>query len=147
MAKPVVISLNVQANSLFNLENPSQEQIDSLCSFSDDNNGNSPNGTVEDFTTTVYINNNVKWIGVSQNQGFKVAIDSINYKPNGNNVNCFDTPILQGSGGISGNVNANVKNDSSLQNRYNDYLIEFTVYESPHNFKSFSIDPKLLINV
>jgi len=142
----VVITLNVQANTLWNLTSPTPAQVDSCCSLSDDNNGNSPNGTIEDFTSQVYLAKNVRWVGVSDDNNFTVAIDSITYEAEGDDVNAFDTTIVTGSGGRSGNVNANVRNDSTLVNHLDDYLISFSIYDSPSNFKSFSIDPKLAIN-
>lgn len=146
MSKPIVITLSVQTKKLFDLLKPTQDQIDSLCVFSDNNNGKSPQGTVEDFTSTVFINNNVKWVGASDDKGFTVAIDSITFKPNSGVVNFFKSTTLNGNGGTSGNVNANVKNDESLIGKHSDYLIVFSVFESPSNVKSFSIDPKLLAN-
>jgi uncharacterized protein YraI len=142
----VVITLNVQANTLWNIQNPTQAQIDSCCSLTDDNNGNSPNGTIEDFTSQVNLAKNVRWVGVSNDNNYTVAIDSITYEADGSDVNAFDTTIVAGSGGRSGNVNANVRNDNGLVNQHDDYLIRFSIYDTPTNFKSYPIDPKLHIN-
>lgn len=140
------ITLNVQAANLYGLVNPTQAQIDSYCSITDDNNGNSPNGKIEDFTSIVHINDNVKWFGATNDQGYTVAIDSISYELEDDDVNIFDYDTILGSGGRSGNVNANVKNDNTLIGRHDDYLIRFSIYDSPSEFKSFSIDPKLQVN-
>lgn len=142
----VAITLNVQANTLWNIVNPTQAQINACCSISDDNNGNSPNGTLEDFTSQVNLTNNVRWVGVTNDQGYTVAIDSISYELKGDDVNIFDNDPIMGSGGRSGNVNANVKNDNTLIGKHDDYLIRFSIYDSPSDFKSFSIDPKLQVN-
>ena len=146
MAKPVVITLTVQAATLYGMNHPSQPQIDSCCRLSDDNSGRSQNGTLEDFKSYVFINNNVKWVGVSRDSGYSVAIDSIDYESKSNDVNFFDNATIYGSGGRSGNASANVKNDPNLINQLDIYNINFSVYDSGNLFKTFSIDPKLAIN-
>ncbi|MFV8337665.1 hypothetical protein ACNQGL_00180 [Flavobacterium sp. LB3P21] len=146
MAKPVVITLTVQAATLYGMNDPSQPQIDSCCRLSDDNSGRSQNGTLEDFKSYVFINNNVKWVGVSRDSGYSVAIDSIDYESKSNDVNFFDNATIYGSGGRSGNASANVKNDPSLLGTLDIYNINFSVYDSGNSSKTFSIDPKLAIN-
>ena len=146
MAKPVVITLTVQAATLYGMNDPSQPQIDSCCRLSDDYSGRSQNGTLEDFKSYVFINNNVKWVGVSRDSGYSVAIDSIDYESKSNDVNFFDNATIYGSGGRSGNASANVKNDPNLINQLDIYNINFSVYDSGNLFKTFSIDPKLAIN-
>lgn len=146
MAKPVVITLTVQTAALYGMNAPSQSQVDSCCTLSDDNFGRSTNGTLEDFKSFVFINNNVKWVGVSRDSGYSVAIDSIDYESKSNDVNFFDTPIISGTGGRSGNASANVKNDPNLINQLDIYNINFRVYNSGNSSKAFSIDPKLAIN-
>ena len=146
MAKPVVITLTVQAATLYGMNDPSQPQIDSCCRLSDDNSGRSQNGTLEDFKSYVFINNNVKWVGVSRDSGYSVAIDSIDYESKSNDVNFFHNATIYGSGGRSGNASANVKNDPNLINQLDIYNINFSVYDSGNLFKTFSIDHKLAIN-
>ncbi|MNE12953.1 hypothetical protein D3C80_1057760 [compost metagenome] len=146
MGKKVEITLNVQASSLYGMSNPSQSDIDGKCSLSDDNSGSSPNGTLEDFLSNVYINQDVKWKGLTVDQGYSVAIDSIVYERQSNDVNFFDTTTIGGTGGRSGNVTAKVKNDSSLANQIDQYTINFSVYDDGNSSKSFSIDPKLAAN-
>lgn len=146
MGKKVEITLNVQASSLYGMSNPSQSDIDGKCSLSDDNSGSSPNGTLEDFLSNVYINQDVKWKGLTVDQGYSVAIDSIVYERQSNDVNFFDTTTIGGTGGRSGNVTAKVKNDSSLVNQVDQYTINFSVYDDGNSSKSFSIDPKLAAN-
>lgn len=142
----VTITLNVQANTLWNIPNPTQAQIDGCCSLSDDNNGNSPNGTIEDFTSQVNVNQNVRWVGVSADNGYTVAINSISYENDGTDVDIFNNPIIGGSGGRSGNVNANVQNNNSLVGLHDDYTISFSIYDTPTNSKTYPIDPKLQVN-
>ena len=146
MGKKVEITLNVQASSLYGMSNPSQSDIDGKCSLSDDNSGSSPNGTLEDFLSNVYINQDVKWKGLTVDQGYSVAIDSIVYERQSNDVNFFDTTTIGGTGGRSGNVTAKVKNDPSLANQIDNYTINFSVYDDGNSSKSFSIDPKLAAN-
>ncbi|MNX73020.1 hypothetical protein D3C86_1043970 [compost metagenome] len=146
MGKKVEITLNVQASSLYGMSNPSQSDIDGKCSLSDDNSGSSPNGTLEDFLSNVYINQDVKWKGLTVDLGYSVAIDSIVYERQSNDVNFFDTTTIGGTGGRSGNVTAKVKNDSSLVNQIDQYTINFSVYDGGNSSKSFSIDPKLAAN-
>lgn len=146
MAKPVVITLTVQTAALFGMDAPSQSQVDSCCRLSDDNSGSSPTGTLEEFKSFVFINNNVKWVGVSGDSGYSVAIDSIDYESKSTDVNFFDRTIINGSGGRSGNASANVKNDPNLVNHLDIYNINFSVYNSGNSSKAFSIDPKLAIN-
>ena len=146
MAKPVVITLTVQTAVLYVMSAPSQYQVDSCCTLSDDNSGSSPNGTLEDFKSNVFINNNVRWVGVSNDSGYSVAIDSLVYESKSNDVNFFDNATINGTGGRSGNASANVKNDPNLVNELDIYTINFSVYNSGNLHKSFSIDPKLAIN-
>lgn len=146
MAKPVVITLTVQTANLYGMNAPSKTQVDSCCTLSDDNSGSSSNGTLEDFKSYVFINNNVRWVGVSRDAGYSVAIDSIDYESKSNDVNFFDSGTINGSGGRSGNASANVKNDPNLVNHLDIYNINFSVYNSGNSFKTFSIDPKLAIN-
>ena len=143
MTKPIFITLHVEASNLFEIENPTQEQIDKHCSFSDNNNGKSPNGTLEDFTTEVYIDNNVKWLGQTSDRGFTIDIDSISFKPKGSEANFFNSDVLKGSGGI---VHADVLNDDRLKGKMYDYLISFSVTDSQNSSKSYGIDPKLQVN-
>lgn len=144
MAKSVVITLTVQASTLFNLLNPTPIQIGACCSLSDDNGGSG--SPIENFTSTVFIDKNVKWKGETPDKGFSVAIDSIAYDSKGKDVDFFDVSIIPGSGGRSGNANANVKKDDSLKGKLDVYTLNFKVYDSGNNFKSFPIDPKLAIN-
>ncbi len=146
MAKPVVITLNVQASRLNGIQNPTQSDVDNCCSITDNNGGSSSNGTLGNYTTPVFINFNVMWIGATADQGYSVAITSIVYDPDSTDVDFFDWQTLNGSGGRSGNVNANVRNDNNLRNQHDVYTIYFRVYSSGTDYKTYSIDPKLAIN-
>ena len=146
MAKSVVITLTVKTASLYGMSAPSQSQVNSCCTLSDDNLGSSSNGTLEDFKSKVFINNNVRWVGVSSDSGYSVAIDSLVYESKSNDVNFFENATINGTGGRSGNASANVKNDPNLVNELDIYTINFSVYNFGNLYKSFSIDPKLAIN-
>lgn len=146
MSKKVVIALTVQANSLYEMNNPSQTDVEIKCSLSDDNSGSASNGTLEDFLSQVYINQDVKWKGLTNDQGYSVAIDSIVYEPESSDVNFFDTSTILGTKGRSGSVTAKVKNDSNLVHKLDKYTINFSVYANGDSSKSFQIDPKLAAN-
>jgi len=141
MGKKVNITLTVQASGLYGMSSPTQAQVDSQCSISDDNSGSSPNGTLEDFQSNVYNENDVKWIGSSNDSGFAVAITSIVSKSG----SIFDTTTLNGSGGRSGNVEGKVKKNAPNK-QIDTYTINFSVFDSGNVSKPFSIDPKLISN-
>ena len=145
MGQKVEIELTVDASSLYALTNPSQQQVDSNCSLSDDNNGSS-NGTIEDFTSNVYLDKDVKWKGKTSDDDYSVSIDSIVYESNDDDVNFFNDTTINGTGGHDGTVTSKVKNDNSLTGKEDDYTINFSVYYKKANAKSFSIDPKLKAN-
>ena len=146
MGKKVEIVLTVQASSLYAMSNPSPTDIDLKCSLSDDNSGSSSNGTLMNFLSKVYLNQDVKWKGVTNDQGYSVAIDNIVFEPEPNDVNFFDTLTIHGTGGRSGNATAKVKNDSNLIHKRDKYTLNFSVYTDGNSFKSFQIDPKLAAN-
>jgi hypothetical protein len=154
MAKKVNIELKVaDASSLYAAVNPSQTTVDSACQLTDDNSGSSSDGSVKDFESNVYINQDVKWTGTTDSQGYSVAIDSIVYEPTkpsdpsaSTDVDFFDSATINGTGGRSGNVTAKVKDDSNLDGKLDVYTINFSIYASGNNSKSFSIDPKLKAN-
>lgn len=146
MSKPVVITLTVEAAKLYGMINPKQVDIDSCCLLSDNNSGYSPDKTLENFTSFVFLNELVSWDGLTKDSGYTISIDSIVYKPKPDSVNFFDSTTIKGSGGSSGIVKAKVKDDKSLIGKTYIYSINFSVYKSNNDFKSFSIDPKLQIN-
>jgi hypothetical protein len=100
MAKPVVITLNVQANTLFGITSPTQAQVDGCCSISDNNGGTSSNGTIENYSTPVFINFNVMWNGATADQGYSVAITSIVYEADSDDVISLTMQPLPAPGGV-----------------------------------------------
>lgn len=145
MGKKVEIQLDVNASTLYGISDPSKGQIDSNCTISDDNNGSSPNGTLEDFTSEVYLDNDVKWKGKSLEDDYSVSIDSIVYESKDGDVNFFNDNTIEGSGGHDGTVMSKVKNDNSLKGKVDDYTINFSIWYKKANPKTFPIDPKLQI--
>ncbi|MCJ7465089.1 MAG: hypothetical protein MUO53_00150 [Maribacter sp.] len=151
--KPVVITLTVEASSLYAAVDPNQEFVDSKCSLLDDNGGNSVD--VKTFESNVYLNNNVRWVGATKfpldvDKDYSIAIDSIRHEatPQSDptaptNENFFSSVIINGGGGRSSNVNAVVNNNSNLINQLDVYTINFSVYPKGNNPKPFHIDPKL----
>lgn len=146
MAKPVTITMTIQASSLFEMSNPTQAQVDSCCSLSDNNKGTSPDGTLENFTSFVFLNEFLSCFGISKDSNYTISIDSIVYKPKSNSVNFFDSATIKGSGGSSGNVMAKVRDDKYLIGKTYLYNVHFSIHSTNSSSKSFSIDPKLQVN-
>lgn len=140
MGKPVSINLTVSAYDLFNA-NPqptTQDQLNSYCSLSDDNNGSTPDGKNADFVSNVYSGQQVTWTGSNStnpnDNGYRILITEIN-----NNSSFFPTNPLNGQ---SGRVNATC--DSNIGSLNDTYSIYFEI-NPPGNGtpKSYRIDPKL----
>ena len=155
---PIKITLTVEAASLYgaNLSpNVPSTTIDNACTLKDDNPndpGSSPTGKIEDFTSQVYIDNNVTWVGEVKDKngvdkGYSVAIDSIVYEPKDDDKNFFSDTTINGSGGRSGNVIAKVNKDNSLIGKLDIYRINFSIYPPGSGNSNargpFPIDPKL----
>jgi len=153
MGRRVKIELNVEASRLFQMTNPSQADIHERCSLSDDNDGFTANGKIEDFLSNVYLSQEVEWVGITDDKWYSISIDSIVYDLDLNNNDtemCFgndksDDYVIKGKGGISGNVVATVKDRESLIGKENIYKIHFTVHYKEES-KSYLIDPKVAIN-
>jgi hypothetical protein len=149
MCKNVQIVLTVDASSLYQMSNPSQEEIDTMATLSDDNDGISENGKVQDFTSNVYLGHNVEWIGSTTDNGYSVAIDRIVYDFDLNDPNdkCFleDDITIMGTGGCNSKVVATIKDQVEMAKTQNIYKIEFSVHYNSVA-KSYLIDPKLIAN-
>ena len=149
MSKNVQIVLTVDANSLYQMSNPSQEEIDTMNTLSDDNDGVSDNGKVKDFLSNVYLGRSVEWLGSTTDTDYSVAIDRIVYDFDLNDPNdkCFledDTTIL-GIGGCHSKVVATIKDQLDMAETLNIYKIEFSVHYN-NSSKAYLIDPKLISN-
>lgn len=150
MSKNVQIVLTVDANSLYQMSNPSQEEIDTVSTLSDDNDGVTENGKVQDFISNVYLGHNVEWIGSTTDSGYSVAIDRIVYDFDLNDPNdkCFleDDITIMGTGGHNSKVVATVKDQVEMAKTQNVYKIEFSIHYK-NAAKSYLIDPKLIANI
>ena len=149
MSKNVQIVLTVDANSLYQMSNPSQEEIDTMTTLSDDNDGVSENGKVQDFLSNVYLGHNVEWIGSTSDNRYSIAIDRIVYDFDLNDPNdkCFleDDVTILGTGGCNSKVVATIKDQIEMAKTLNVYKIEFSVHYN-NIAKSYLIDPKLIAN-
>ena len=149
MSKNVQIVLTVDANSLYQMSNPSQEEIDTMTTLSDDNDGVSENGKVQDFLSNVYLGHNVEWIGSTSDNRYSIAIDRIVYDFDLKDPNdkCFleDDVTILGTGGCNSKVVATIKDQIEMAKTLNVYKIEFSVHYN-NIAKSYLIDPKLIAN-
>jgi len=149
MGKNVQIVLTVDASSLYNMKNPSQDEIHDNCTLSDDNDGISETGKVVDFLSNVYIAQNVEWVGESKDKGYDIGIDSIVYDFDLNDPNDIyfldDDITITGSGGKKSKVVATVKDQADIAETNNIYKINFSIYYK-NVAKKYLIDPKLKAN-
>jgi hypothetical protein len=149
MSKNVQIVLTVDAQRLYQISNPTQDQINDYANLSDDNDGFTENGKVQDFLSNVYLGKNIEWIGASTDPAYSIAIDRIVYDFDLNDPNdkCFleDDITIAGSGGNKGKVIATVKDQLDMAKTLNVYKIEFSIYYN-NKSKSYLVDPKLISN-
>lgn len=158
MSKPVKIKLTVSADNLYNTISSGQmpkSTIDANCWMSDDNNGSSPNGKIEDFTSQVYLDKDVIWNGAVKfpkgaDKGYDIGINSVVYESSStdpSDVDFFDDTTIAGKpAGKNATVTAKVKNNSGLVGKHDVYRINFSIY--PPDSKNpvhgpYPIDPKL----
>ena len=145
MGQKVTITLTVEANLLYDMTNPIQEEVDKKSRLKDDNLGCAPGGKIKDFQSSVFINNDVMWEGKTNDpdgldKGLSVNIESIVMK---GGTNIFGIDPLLGSGG---RVVAKVINDSKLNRQIYEYKIKFRINKPDCDPKFFTIDPKLMCN-
>ena len=149
MSKNVQIVLTVDAQRLYQISNPTQDQINDYANLSDDNDGFTENGKVQDFLSNVYLGKSIEWIGASTDPAYSIAIDRIVYDFDLNDPNdkCFleDDITIAGSGGNKGKVIATVKDQIEMAKTLNVYKIEFSIYYN-NKSKSYLVDPKLISN-
>ena len=160
MGQKVTITLTVEAAYLYKRKNSlSVADIDNSSSLTDFNRGISVDGSNENFISQVYIDSEVKWVGVTHDPGYSIAIHSIEYIPantgKGPSENFFNTDKLLGTAGKAGFVEATVKNDGNLENKLYCYSINFKIYPpggclafllSGKPTNPLKIDPKLNAN-
>jgi len=149
MRKNVQIVLTVDAAKLYHMKNYNQDDIDSYCTLTDDNDGKSTNGKVQDFLSNVYLSKSVEWVGASINNDYDVAIDRIVYDFDLNDPSDIyfleDDEKINGTGGKHSKVVATVKDQQDIADTQNIYKINFSVYYKKER-KEFLVDPKLKAN-
>ncbi len=154
MGQKVTITLNIEADNLYKIKSPTQADIDNNTSITDDNSGLSLDGRHENFISNVFIDNDVRWVGVTNDLGYFITIQSVIYEPTnkGSSINFFTLPILLGTGKKSGHVESTVKNDGNLVGKQYCYSINFKIYRMlgclslflwRGSAGPFTIDPKL----
>ena len=72
MGQKVTITLTVEAANLQAITNPTQNDIENNTNLTDDNSGSSLDGTNANFTSEVFINNDVRWEGVTNDPGYDI---------------------------------------------------------------------------
>lgn len=149
MKKNVQIVLTVDAEKLYHMKNYNQDDIDSYCTLTDDNDGKTDNGKVQDFLSNVYLSKSVEWVGASSNKDYDVAIDRIVYDFDLNDPADIyfleDDEKIYGSGGNQSKVVATVKDQQEIADTQNIYKINFSIYHKKER-KEFLVDPKLQAN-
>jgi hypothetical protein len=149
MRKNVQIVLTVDAAKLYHMKNYSQDDIDSYCTLTDDNDGQTNNGKVQDFLSNVYLSKSVEWVGASLNKDYDVAIDRIVYDFDLNDPSDIyfleDDEKIYGTGGNHSKVVATVKDQQEIADTQNIYKINFSIYYKTER-KEFLVDPKLKAN-
>ncbi|MGB5668262.1 MAG: hypothetical protein WBM53_15610 [Maribacter sp.] len=145
MAK-VTITLIVQAESLYKLSAPEPPAINNKCRLKDNKKESPPDSPLGSFETDVYIDQDVKWEGATNDpngvdKGYSVEIDNIVYVPTGNDKDFFNRNIVCGK---NGNVLVKVKNDPNLVNQIDTYTINFSIVHPQGSQgvpKYYKIDP------
>ena len=152
MGKLKITLTIANASGLYALAQPVLQTVtDSFCVLSDSNGAVSQVGDIENFQSTALVNQDLSWEGATWSRGYSVAIDTIVYEPNkDNDVNFFNSnqlpPPPRGPVSRNENVQAKIKNDDSLKGKLDVYTINFRIYQSPTQWKAYSIDPKLNID-
>lgn len=143
MRKKVNITLTVQAKKLFKIKHPLVSKVEMFSKLSDDNGGDS-GSDVKLFKSQVYLNENVRWRAVCDDD-HEVAIDSIIQNGQGSDKIFFPTIAVPGKRGI---VLARVKNRKDLEKLIQPYSINFFVWPKGKEDlkKAYTIDPKLQAN-
>lgn len=155
MGQKVNITLTVEAANLHAIANPTKADIENNTTLTDDNSGNSIDGTNENFISEVFIDNDVRWVGVTNDPGYAIAIHSVVYEAvnKGPSVDFFNAPVLTRSSKRYGYVEAKVNNDQNLVGELHCYYINFKIHILGGCFffglsldkvlGPFEIDPKL----
>ncbi len=155
MGQKVNITLTVEAANLHAIANPTKTDIENNTMMTDDNSGLSIDGTNENFISEVFIDNEVRWVGVTNDPGYAITIHSVVFEATnkGSSVDFFKAPVLNGGGKRYGYVQAKVRNDQNLVGKFHCYYINFKIHVLGGCFLfgmglgrvlgPFEIDPKL----
>ena len=129
MGQKVTITLTVDAANLQAITNPTATDIENNTTLTDDNHG-APSAINADFTSDVFIDSDVRWVGVTNDPGYAIAIHSIVYVPvnKGPSVDFFNAPVLTRSSKRYGYVEAKVNNDQNLDGALYCYHINFKIH-------------------
>ncbi|MBT8307797.1 MAG: hypothetical protein KJN85_12730 [Maribacter sp.] len=146
MGKDVSITLIVNAETLYNITNPTPGDISTNCRFEGDT--RPPGSPLGSYETNVYLNKKVEWEGQTNDpngvdKSYSVDIDNIVYEPTGTDKNFFNRQIVCGKNGI---VSVKVKNDPNLVDQIDVYTINFSIVYPEGNQgvpKYYNIDPRL----
>jgi|GEM_PF-2784054 len=165
------LTFAVEGEQLYNAVNPTETEILSFCAMSDENGVKALRGDIKSKLFDAFINNDVRWEGISVDDidiqtigsgdsfpienDFSISIDFIIFYPVGDDKNFFDKIFIEGKGNPRRKrVTAKVKSSGLSANDEYTYLIIFTIHP-PMAFsldpnlvggsKSFGIDPKLQI--
>ncbi len=154
MGQKVTITLTVDAANLQAIPSPKQSDIENNTTLTDDN-GGSPSAINANFTSVVFIDSDVRWVGVTNDPGYAIVIDSVVYEPvnKGPSVDFFNAPLLSRTSRRHGYVEAKVNNDQNLVGALYGYHINFKIHVLGGCFLlgwvfgkvlgPFEIDPKL----
>ena len=157
MGQKVTITLTVDAANLHAITNPTDTDIENNTTLTDDNHG-APSAINANFTSEVFIDSDVRWVGVTNDPGYAIAIHSVVYEPanKGPSVDFFNAPLLTRSSKRYGYVEAKVNNDQNLVGELYCYHINFKIHVLGGCFLlgwvfgkvlgPFEIDPKLKAN-
>lgn len=154
MGQKVTITLTVGAANLHAIAIPTKNDIENNTSLTDDNSGSSLDGTNENFISEVFLDNDVRWVGTTNDPGYVIEIQSVVYEPvnKGISVDFFNIPVITGTGRKHGFVEAKVRNDNSLVGQQYCYYINFRIhilggcmafFGWGKTLGPFEIDPKL----
>jgi hypothetical protein len=165
------LTFTVEGAALYNAVNPTEIEILSFCAISDENGTKALRGDIKTKLFDAFVNNDVRWEGISVDDidthtigssdsfpienDYSISIDFIIYYPDSGDKNFFERVIIEGKGNRKKkHVTVKVKSSGLSVNDEYTYLIIFTIYppkglvldsnriDEP---KSFGIDPKLQI--
>lgn len=152
------ITINVEADTLFNFNDPKESDILACISMYDDEDSqiNPVTGpSIKTFESNVFKDKDVRWEGKAVESGqllianpseewdYDVGIDFIIFMSQPNECNLFKKVVLTGRGGKHSKVTAKVKQKDWEDGDIYTYLVIFSIHKRGNGIKTFSFDPKL----